>query len=361
MDSLAKIQLVSNQRDFCTGLIYIGTQAQFLELGNARISTGTILLFCDAETPMLANLDKYKNATVLEASCSVAYMFNTINGILAGSIYTALPDARIGLMQVWDQIITSRLLANQDIIDALVNTGVKIQQFFRVLIVAFPDCNTENAAYIALGDKLNKIMPYAEVFRDSKSLVVLFFQKERTLDPPLPYDELNETLREYKAYMMIGHATRDYSMVRTQYLICRRSLEIGIHLSEDLDNCILYIKDYAMYYAIDMCAQRCFQVFGHMDIIYLIHPSIVAIRRYDITHKSDLLEVLNNYIINSGSLSKTSEEMFMHRNTVNNKIHKLKSMLPFDLEDGGVRQLLLFSCQTLRFYEKILNFEIKKK
>ena len=73
-----------------------------------------------------------------------------------------------------------------------------------------------------------------------------------------------------------------------------------------------------------------------------------------------MLEVLHHYIRNSGSLAKTSEEMFMHRNTVHNKISRLRSMLPFDLDDGSVRQLLLFSYQTLQFYEKILNFEIKK-
>ncbi len=53
-------------------------------------------------------------------------------------------------------------------------------------------------------------------------------------------------------------------------------------------------------------------------------------------------------------------ELFVHRNTVNNKIGKLKTLLPFDLDDGRMRQLLLFSCQTLHYYALILHFAVRK-
>lgn len=360
MESLSKIQLVSNQQNFLPGMVYIGNQSLFLKMTSVHTFAGTILISCKAKEPKLMNSVKFENAALIEASCSVASMFNTINQILSRSAISASPDMKTGLQHVWDQIINCRLLAKQDIIDALVNAGSELQPFYRVIVIAFSDTNTDTTTYMALRDKIKRILPSTEVFRDNKSLVVLLFHKERTLDPLFPLDEIHDALKEYRAYMIIGHAGRDYSMVRTQFLICQRSLDIAMHLSKEPDRFIFNINDYAMYYAIDMCAQRCYQVFGHMDIILLVHPSIVAIRRYDIKHKTDLLEVLHHYIRNSGSLAKTSEEMFMHRNTVHNKISRLRSMLPFDLDDGSVRQLLLFSYQTLQFYEKILNFEIKK-
>ena len=359
--SVAHVRFLAGQKKLLSGLVYLGTQKQFAAMGKVYVYDGAAIIVCDADEAQLIGDERYAGATVLETSTSMAVVFNALNRQLANAVYVPPMDVRGGLLRTWDHIMNSKLLATQDIIDALSHSGVTPRQHFRLMVAAFSEANPGTHHYIGLRDELDIILPECEVFIYNKTVVTMMFYDERSLSTDPPNDELAPVLEKYGAYAMMGHSSRDYSMMRTMYLLCQRSLDIAMKLAPDSPRRFFHINDYAMYYAIDMCAQRCAQVFGHMDILLLIHPSIVALRRYDLAHNSDLLEVMNCYIRNSGSITRTAEDMLVHRNTVNNKVSKIRSMLPFDLDDGAVRQLLLFSYQTLKFYENILKFEVRKE
>ena len=359
INSVSQVRLVMGQRKFLSGLVYIGTKKQFAGLADAHVYSGSAVICCESGESTLSADDSPFNCTILEVRCSVAKVFNMLNRILASSTYAPPMDVRGGLLRTWDHIMNSKIVAKQDIIDALSHSGVEPLTFFRIAVLDFND-DANPQRYIELRGVLDDLVPRGEVFLYNKTIVMLLFAEERENEPALPTQALSQVLREQGAYMMVGHSCRDYAMMRTLYLICQRSLDIAMNLDVAQSGRLFSVDDYAMYYAIDMCAQRCAQIFGHMDILLLVHPSVVAVRRYDIAHNSDLLEVLACYIRNIGSISKTAEELFVHRNTVNNKIGKLKTLLPFDLDNGRMRQLLLFSCQTLHYYEQILHFEVRK-
>lgn len=59
--------------------------------------------------------------------------------------------------------------------------------------------------------------------------------------------------------------------------------------------------------------------------------TIGALREYDQSKGSDLCEVLSCYLRNDCSVQKTSAELFLHRNTVNNKVAKASEILDKDL------------------------------
>ena len=359
--NVTQVRFLAGQKKLLSGLVYLGTQKQFAAMHKVYVYDGAAIIVCDADRAQFIDDERYAGATVLETSTAAAVVFNTLNRLLANAVYVPPMDVRGGLLRTWDHIMNSKLLAAQDITDALSHSGVTPREHFRLMVAAFSEANPGTHHYIGLRDALDVILPECEVIIYNKTIVIMMFYDERALNTDPPNEELEAVLEKYGACAMMGHSSRDYSMMRTMYLLCQRSLDIAMKLAPDRQRRFFHINDYAMYYAIDMCAQRCAQVFGHMDILLLIHPSIVAIRRYDLAHNSDLLEVMNCYIRNSGSITKTAEDMFVHRNTVNNKVSKIKSMLPFDLDDGAVRQLLLFSYQTLKFYEDILKFEVRKE
>ena len=363
INSISQVRLVTGQRKLLSGLVYIGTKKQFGALSDARVYSGSAIICCGAEQLEGAEADALFNITVIEVTCSVATVFNTLNRILTDSTYVPPMDVRGGLLRTWDHIMNSKLLVHQDIIDALSHSGVEPQAFYRISIVelfgAEKDTEAQKETLIMLRGVLDDLIPQAEVFLYNGGLVIFTFGQSRAMSDDLPLDRLQEALTPFNAYLITGHVSRNYSIMRTLYLICQRSLDIAMNLNSGRSRRTFNVDEYTMYYAIDMCAQRCAQIFGHMDILLLVHPSVVQIRRYDKEHKSDLLDVLANYIRNSGSISKTAEEMYVHRNTINNKLAKIRSLIDMDLDDGRVRQLLLFSCQTLKFYEKILHFEVR--
>ncbi len=59
--------------------------------------------------------------------------------------------------------------------------------------------------------------------------------------------------------------------------------------------------------------------------------TIGRLKEYDQNKGSDLCEVLSCYLNNDCSVQKTADDLFLHRNTVNNKIAKASQILGKDL------------------------------
>lgn len=360
IDSLQKVRMLSSQKKFFSGLAYIGTQKQFDRLSEFRVYAGTALIACEAREPLLAAKSEYDGAALIELSCSMADAFNVLSKCLSSSNQHPMEDTRVDLLSVWDRIMTGKLVADQDVQDSLSNAGVVVHEFYRMAVASFDMRNVDDSTLIELRDKLDILLPLCEIFRYNNSLIMIIFHDERVFTPVLPEKELLELLEEYKASVMAGYALRNYSAMRTQFLMCQRTHELSYQIDGGRGSRILSVNEYLMYYVIDLCTQRYAQIFGHMDILMLTHPAIINLKRYDAAHNSNYMGLLQSYLKNDGNITKTAKEVYMHRNTAINKMNKIREMLPQDLRNGILRQQLLFGCQTLEFYEKILNFDIRK-
>jgi hypothetical protein len=148
-------------------------------------------------------------------------------------------------------------------------------------------------------------------------------------------------------------------MLRTLYLIVDRTLYMAPRLDVEPGERVYFHDRYATYYALDLCNQRFIQIHGHSDTVYLIHPSVIQLTRYDAQHGTHLRDVLYRYLLNHGNLIRTANATYMHRNTVINKLKKINELVPLDLEDGNLCQRLLFSCQAINYYERVLGLQLK--
>ena len=97
---------------------------------------------------------------------------------------------------------------------------------------------------------------------------------------------------------------------------------------------------------------------GSTDIILLSDPAIITLYRYDTEHNSNLCDVLFHYLSRGRSVSETAKALYMHRNTVQNKIAKISQLTSLDLADGNVGQRLLYSCQIIRYYTEYLGLSL---
>ena len=92
-----------------------------------------------------------------------------------------------------------------------------------------------------------------------------------------------------------------------------------------------------MYSVLDLCSQRFCQLYGNMDIIYLAHPIIIHLLRYDQKHGTNLREVLYQYLASDRNLKATAQILYMHRNTVSNKLNLIQKTCPVNFDDGELR------------------------
>jgi len=72
---------------------------------------------------------------------------------------------------------------------------------------------------------------------------------------------------------------------------------------------------------------------GKLDFKHLCHPVIWRIYEYDQEYHTDYIDFLNTYIFSERSVKKTAEVLYMHRNTVYQKINKLKVIFNLDVDD----------------------------
>ncbi|MTM25164.1 DNA-binding protein, partial [Turicibacter sanguinis] len=66
----------------------------------------------------------------------------------------------------------------------------------------------------------------------------------------------------------------------------------------------------------------------------------------------DYLNTLNVYLRMKQSIKATSNYLYLHRNTINYRILKIKELFHLDLDDYAVVNQLLFSCQIIQVWCK---------
>ena len=78
-------------------------------------------------------------------------------------------------------------------------------------------------------------------------------------------------------------------------------------------------------------------------VMYAKHPLVSILENSENPAGKDLLETLKIYLLNERSLNKTADILFIHKNTVLNRMHKIKDLYPIDLDDPYERLYLSIS------------------
>ncbi len=109
--------------------------------------------------------------------------------------------------------------------------------------------------------------------------------------------------------------------------------------------------DYALKYAMSKKhAIERFDSLGLDRVIYSVadrlllkemgYDKLAPVLEYDERHDANLLETLYLYLKYNGSVSRVSDEIYIHKNTILYRMGKIKELLNTDLEDGEERMAL---------------------
>lgn len=261
--------------------------------------------------------------------------------------------------QCWEDIVERRLTGSAEIRSALSQMPHPVEQFIRVVVITFPNSGA-GVPYNYLLARLREFFPNTNMAVYRKDVVMLLTYQERSFRTDLDKSErLIGLLARYDGLASIGNGTRNLDGLSSIFQLCKRTTLLAQCLRADKQTRIFSHEDYSMYCVIDLCVQHYTDVKGNLDVLYLIHPAVVHLSRYDLEHNNNLRDVLYYYLLNDRNLVKTAAATYMHRNTVLNKVNKILELIQLDLEDGTLRQRLMFSCQFIRYYEKVMQREFR--
>jgi GAF domain-containing protein len=122
----------------------------------------------------------------------------------------------------------------------------------------------------------------------------------------------------------IGNQCQNISDYRRGFAEASEALQMGQSLNHD--GGVTHFNDLGVY--------RYLYKIAHMDDLRDMYQDQVArIATYDRRKGTDLLDTLETYLECAGNLTKTSNRLFVHRNTLIQRLDRLQSLCDIDLQD----------------------------
>lgn len=159
-------------------------------------------------------------------------------------------------------------------------------------------------------------------------------------------------LEEYGAFAMVTHPGVHLLTARVMYFQALQLMPIAVNVRYQTTSRCLSMDHYSPFYAIYLCDQSAQSAYGIDDIVYLCHPGVLTLTRYDRAYDSNLRDTLYTYLMNNHNISETSRQLFMHRNTTIYKINKIGELTGCDLNDPHLCHQLVLSCMIIRYLEE---------
>ncbi len=82
-----------------------------------------------------------------------------------------------------------------------------------------------------------------------------------------------------------------------------------------------------------------------------VHDTLGPLIRYDRESGTDYMNLLKRYLDQNGSVQKVAEELYVHRNTVNYQLNKVKKILCMDMDTMEKRFQIMLAFQIREFLE----------
>lgn len=333
------------------GSICIGGHKDILyTIKNFTIPRGTIFFI-----PVTKSAASYKmpNINIVETSLSMIELYNRLNTALKALNISKATENGTAFDAFFRNIVSMKLTNADEIKSALYETEFVSDDAYNIIVVEFMNPEISDPTINSIKTDVLQIFPSSNITFYANRLVIMYQHPGRVIH--LPMDQLEkftQLLIKYDAHAGISNHTLNFEMIRTEYIIAKSILNISKGMFRKTKRRIFTQEEHGTFYIMDLCYRQCEQVFHHNNMLYLCHPGLAALIRYDNEHKTNLRKVLLCYLLNDRSLAKTSKILYMHRNTTMNKINKISEIIDDNLEDALIRQRLLFSCLFYDYCEK---------
>lgn len=148
---------------------------------------------------------------------------------------------------------------------------------------------------------------------------------------------LNETSKTYNSEIPFSDFCHRYNIRTGISGIFENLLDIRIYYEQA--KCALYhgLRKHPSAYSYFYYDYIMEDIAEHLHTIgsvrHFCHPAVLQLFNYDKKHHSNFSETFYTYIEQNRSISKTSQILHQHKNTVNYRIQRIKEMFEIDLTD----------------------------
>ena len=135
-------------------------------------------------------------------------------------------------------------------------------------------------------------------------------------------------------YLSFGRPYADVEQIKISYQEAQKALLLWKKMGRS--NHIVYYSQLGLY-------RLLFKIDDKEEIREYYHYNLGVLLQHDSKNNSELLETLRQYLYCNGNLVKTSQALFIHRNTLLYRLNQIRDLLGRDIDDALIRLELLSS------------------
>ena len=168
---------------------------------------------------------------------------------------------------------------------------------------------------------------------------------------------LEQELQQCGVYLCCSSIFQTPRLFPAKFNMIADALDMAIRLENCRGRRIVDFHDYSPYLSIKLAVERFLQKYSPASLRAVMYPEMVTLLLYDLKNHTDLAEVLYRYYT-YGDVNRTAQALFVHRNTVYNKLKTIQKLLNVDLDAPSVRSSYLTSLQLYYYCEKCLGLDL---
>lgn len=229
--------------------------------------------------------------------------------------------------------------------------SMAVDKYYHTLVMSFEE-RTKAIPWNYVISQIEQIFPQSCITVYRNDIIILVKKLRHNGALTFDREKLMEILKFYDAYLAIGNYSKFLTSLRPIYIQTKAAIRLGKVFRTNPEERIFKYEDYSLYHNIDLCADVAHNGYHNGNLIYLCHPSLIAVERYDKKYGTNLKETLYVFLTNDCNTVKAAKMMYVHRNTMYYKINKIEELTGQKLDNGMFKERLLFSFYVLEYQEK---------
>lgn len=185
--------------------------------------------------------------------------------------------------------------------------------------------------------------PYSNFWFDNYFVLIVNNLKPDLLEKIIKkmYERARKRIHDRFIYLGIGSQMPDLAQVILSYKRALASVKMAIKFKYP----ILYFEEMGIY-------QILFTIEDQQILTSIYYKLLDPILKYDQKHHGELEKTLYYYLIYDGSMQTMAKNLYMHRNTINYRMSKIKELLGCQLETFEEKMHYMLAFYIKRMIEK---------
>lgn len=253
-------------------------------------------------------------------------------------------------------LIERRIHSPQEARARLQVLGLQSFHYIITMLVTFEDAPPVPVNYVA--SQLKNAIPSCILTTYEKDILLFVPANQSAEYPDFDKNVLEALLESCGAFMGIAFPVRSILSVPTEYVDARRAITFGRARHPLSPSRIFWVEDCCFDRIIDLCSHPAHKDYHNGNLGFLCHPALIALIRYDRKHHTDYVDVLDQFLRSNQNIAECARKLYVHRNTLVNKLNKIEEITGRSLNDDYLLHLLFFSLQIYTFVRDVQGADI---